>query len=111
MPRLWSAPFGERSRKKQNRHSWGTTMRTMIDIAWHALESKSRLPGGRVRLPRTARWRNLAIALIFAAISGPLATERVLAAGPGDNEIRIGNTMPYSGPAASCGVIGKVIAA
>ena len=44
-------------------------------------------------------------------MAGPTATQRVAAAGPGDNEIRIGNTMPYSGPAASYGTIGKVIAA
>ena len=31
--------------------------------------------------------------------------------GRSDSEIRIGNTMPYSGPAAAYGVIGKVIAA
>ena len=57
------------------------------------------------------RWNNIATALILAAVAGPMATERVSAAGAGDNEIRIGNTMPYSGPAASYGVIGKVISA
>nr|WP_247515946.1 ABC transporter substrate-binding protein [Bradyrhizobium sp. 190] len=33
------------------------------------------------------------------------------AAAPGANEIRIGNTMPYTGPASAYGVIGKVMAA
>ena len=31
--------------------------------------------------------------------------------GASDNEIKIGNTMPYSGPASSYGVLGKVDAA
>jgi branched-chain amino acid transport system substrate-binding protein len=72
-----------------------------------------RLPLARkpMRWQRPVRWRNAATALIFASVAGPIATERVSAAGPGDNEIRIGNTMPYSGPAASYGVIGKIVAA
>src|SRR5580704_12528352 len=44
----------------------------------------------------------LAIVLLLGAAS------RVCAA---DGEIRIGNTMPYSGPASAYGVIGKTIAA
>ena len=40
-----------------------------------------------------------------------MATERFLLRAPGDNEIRIGNTMPYTGPASAYGVIGKVMAA
>ena len=61
------------------------------------------------RLRRVGR-RNVATALIFAAMAGPMAAGRVSAAGPGDNEIRIGNTMPYTGPASSYGIIGKTIA-
>jgi branched-chain amino acid transport system substrate-binding protein len=52
----------------------------------------------------------VAAALALAAMAWPLETERAFAAGPGDVEIRIGNTMPYSGPAAAYGIIGKVIA-
>jgi branched-chain amino acid transport system substrate-binding protein len=55
--------------------------------------------------------RRAAAALVLAAIAGPLLTERAVAAGPGDNEIRIGNTMPYTGPASAYGVIGKIITA
>ena len=40
-----------------------------------------------------------------------MATMRAFAASAGDNEIRIGNTMPYSGPASAYGAIGKVISA
>ena len=47
---------------------------------------------------------------MLAAMVAP-AFGQGLAAGPGANEIRIGNTMPYTGPASAYGVIGKVMAA
>jgi len=48
--------------------------------------------------------------LVFTAVAGMLAAQPVSAAGP-DDEIRIGNTMPYSGPASAYGVIGKTLSA
>jgi branched-chain amino acid transport system substrate-binding protein len=57
-----------------------------------------------------ASGRRLAATLACAAMAGPLLAERAHAAGQGD-EIRIGNTMPYSGPAAAYGLIGKIISA
>ena len=86
-------------------------MRTMIDVVCHALEVRWPLASAPVRWLRAARWPNVATALIVAFMAGPLATERVSAASAGDNEIRIGNTMPYSGPASAYGTIGKVISA
>ena len=86
-------------------------MRTMIDVVCHALEVRWPLASAPVRGLRAARWPNVATALIVAFMAGPLATERVSAASAGDNEIRIGNTMPYSGPASAYGTIGKVISA
>jgi branched-chain amino acid transport system substrate-binding protein len=83
-------------------------MRTVIDVVCHALEVRWPLASAPVRWLRAARWPNVATALIVAFMAGPLATERVSA---GDNEIRIGNTMPYSGPASAYGTIGKVISA
>jgi ABC-type branched-subunit amino acid transport system substrate-binding protein/TRAP-type uncharacterized transport system substrate-binding protein len=80
----------------------------MIDVVCHALEVRWPLASTPVRWPRAVRWPNVATALIVAFMAGPLATERVSA---GDNEIRIGNTMPYSGPASAYGTIGKVISA
>ena len=60
----------------------------------------------------TAPRRSVATALVVAAMAGPAVTEPVFAAGPpGSNEIRIGNTAPYTGPASAYGVIAKVIAA
>jgi hypothetical protein len=109
---LFRAIWGTLAKKITNTwHSWGTTMRTMIDVIWHASELKLPLASEPIGSPRVVRWRNAAAALILAAIASPLATQRVLAAGPGDNEIRLGNTMPYSGPASAYGTIGKVIAA
>jgi branched-chain amino acid transport system substrate-binding protein len=86
-------------------------MRTIFDIVCHALDVRSPLAGAPARWLRAVRWSNVATALIVALVAGPLATERVSAAGAGDNEIRIGNTMPYSGPASAYGTIGKVISA
>jgi branched-chain amino acid transport system substrate-binding protein len=92
-------------------HNRGATMRTMIDVVCHALEVRWPLASPPVRWLRAARWPDVATALIVASMAGPLATERVSAASAGDNEIRIGNTMPYSGPASAYGTIGKVISA
>jgi branched-chain amino acid transport system substrate-binding protein len=86
-------------------------MRNTIEIVRHALELGSPLAGEAVRRLRSVRSRNLVGALIFTLMVAPLTTMRVSAASAADNEIRIGNTMPYSGPAAAYGVIGKVIAA
>ena len=83
----------------------------MIDIVWHALKLRLPLANEAIRRLRTMGRRNVAAALIFAFVAGSMATGRASAAGPGDNEIRIGNTMPYSGPASAYGTIGKVIAA
>ena len=82
-----------------------------MDIAWHALELRLPLANEAIRRLRPVGRRNVAAALIFALMAGSMATGRVSAAGPGDNEIRIGNTMPYTGPASSYGIIGKTIAA
>ena len=54
--------------------------------------------------------RQAAAALMLAAMAAPALTDKARAA-PGDNEIRIGNTVPYTGPASAYGVIGKVLAA
>src|SRR5229473_8150745 len=86
-------------------------MRTMIDVVCRALEVRWPLASAPIRWRRAVRWPNVATALIVAFMAGPLAAERVSAASAGDNEIRIGNTMPYSGPASAYGTIGKVITA
>src|ERR1700736_5599041 len=55
-------------------------------------------------------WRlgafSAALALLAAASSGALAQKKY-DVGASDTEIRIGNIMPYSGPASAYGVIGK----
>lgn len=65
-----------------------------------------------MRAIANTRWgngRHIA-AVALAAMTFPLEIERAFA-GPGDAEIRIGNTMPYTRPASAYGVIGKVLAA
>ncbi|UPJ54085.1 ABC transporter substrate-binding protein [Bradyrhizobium sp. 200] len=53
--------------------------------------------------------RSAATALVLAAMAGPAFGQGMAA--PGDREIRIGNTAPYTGPASAYGVIAKTIAA
>jgi ABC-type branched-subunit amino acid transport system substrate-binding protein/TRAP-type uncharacterized transport system substrate-binding protein len=80
-----------------------------------ALEIGSLEPASRRQIvnapqcrPATTIWRSVAARIIFASVAGVLAAHPASAA---DDEIRIGNTMPYSGPASAYGVIGKTLAA
>src|SRR4030081_3801861 len=45
--------------------------------------------------------------IAFAAMSGTALAQKKYDTGATDTEIKIGNIMPYSGPASACGVIGK----
>src|SRR5205085_3164414 len=55
--------------------------------------------------------RRLAIAsaafVVFAASGGSALAQKKYDTGATDTEIKIGNIMPYSGPASAYGVIGK----
>src|SRR5881296_3864020 len=51
-----------------------------------------------------------ALALLAATSSGALAQKKY-DTGATDTEIKIGNTMPYSGPASAYGIIGKTVTA
>ena len=58
----------------------------------------------------TARLRTAAFAtavLAFAATGGSALAQKKYDTGASDTEIKIGNIMPYSGPASAYGVIGK----
>jgi branched-chain amino acid transport system substrate-binding protein len=55
--------------------------------------------------------RKFARAILLAAAVAGITSQGAPAARAADGEIRIGNTMPYSGPASAYGVIGKAIAA
>src|SRR5881227_2476151 len=63
----------------------------------------------------SATTRKLAIlsaaAALFAASSGGALAQNKYDTGASDTEIKIGNIMPYSGPASAYGVIGKTEAA
>ena len=52
--------------------------------------------------PRSRRRSSL-----FAAMSGSALAQKKYDTGATDTEIKIGNIMPYSGPASAYGVIGK----
>jgi len=59
----------------------------------------------------TAPARGAAMVLAIAAVAGSAVIDRVYAAPPTSNEIRVGVTSPITGPASAYGVIAKVMAA
>src|SRR6187402_1448199 len=56
-------------------------------------------------------WKHLLIACVALALASPAAAQKKYDTGASDTEIRIGNIMPYSGPASAYGTIGKALAA
>jgi ABC-type branched-subunit amino acid transport system substrate-binding protein len=52
-----------------------------------------------------------ALALFAAASGGTLAADKKYDTGASDTEIKIGNIMPYSGPASAYGIVGRTEAA
>ncbi|MEH2607910.1 branched-chain amino acid transport system substrate-binding protein [Bradyrhizobium sp. AZCC 1693] len=82
-------------------------MRALIDTRWAQLSGSAARDG--LRRLFTAPRRSAAAALVLAAMAGPAFGQGLAA--PGDREIRIGNTAPYTGPASAYGVIAKTIAA
>ena len=49
-----------------------------------------------------------AIAVALGVVSGPASAQKKYGPGVTDTEIKLGQTMPYSGPASSYGTIGKL---
>ena len=84
-------------------------MRSIDQINLRALDRSARKISQRPLQCR--RLRKLARATLLAAGVIGVACQWAPAARAADGEIRIGNTMPYSGPASAYGVIGKTIAA
>jgi len=80
-------------------------MRT-VDMHWHAHDDVPSAGNESLWLRKAAigalRLAFMTISLLLGAASNSRAA---------DGEIRIGNTMPYSGPASAYGIIGKTIAA
>ena len=56
-------------------------------------------------------WKHLLIACAALALAAPAAAQKKYDTGASDTEIRIGNIMPYSGPASAYGTIGKTLGA
>lgn len=81
------------------------------DLARDSSESRLHLAREPVRWRRLRLWHHAAALLMVAAIAGAMAMKPAAAAGAGDNEIRIGNTMSYTGPLSSYSIIGTTIAA
>src|SRR5438477_1031898 len=60
---------------------------------------------------RTRNLMALTVLAVAAAVATQASAQKKYDPGASDTEIRIGNIMPYSGPASSYGVIGKTEAA
>jgi branched-chain amino acid transport system substrate-binding protein len=62
--------------------------------------------------PITRRFATLFLGLAVAAATGSAAlAQKKYDTGASDTEIKIGNIVPYSGPASAYGVVGKAMAA
>jgi branched-chain amino acid transport system substrate-binding protein len=84
-------------------------MRAINDSRRHFLGQSRFRTGEGARRSFFAPRRSAAAALLLAAMAGPAFGQGPAA--PSAGEIRIGNTVPYTGPASAYGVIGKVLAA
>jgi branched-chain amino acid transport system substrate-binding protein len=56
-------------------------------------------------------WKHLLIACAALVLASPATAQKKYDTGASDTEVRIGNIMPYSGPASAYGTIGKTLAA
>src|SRR6195952_2868861 len=61
--------------------------------------------------PHVKSLRAMAVFVVAALIATAAIAQKRYDPGASDTEIKIGNIMPYSGPASSYGVIGKTQAA
>ncbi len=84
-------------------------MRALIDTLWVAQLSGSGARDGLRGLFTAPRRSAAAAVVVLAAMAGPAFGQALPP--PGDREIRIGNTAPYTGPASAYGVIAKTITA
>jgi ABC-type branched-subunit amino acid transport system substrate-binding protein/TRAP-type uncharacterized transport system substrate-binding protein len=81
-------------------------MRTDVKMRWHNLDNAASAGNESRRRRHVATGvLKLALVTIGLVLGGPTSSRAA------DDEIRIGNTMPYTGPASAYGVIGKTIAA
>ena len=85
-------------------------MRTIADVLRRARDHVSSAAHAS-RRPRRMSRPNLSSVFTLGLMTAALVTMSAPASRAADNEIRIGNTIPYSGPAAAYGIIGKTIGA
>jgi ABC-type branched-subunit amino acid transport system substrate-binding protein len=87
-------------------------------VIWRADEKQHAAPSLRRVAPAIShRGETMKAALALAAaiaascLSAPVSAQKAYGPGVSDAEIKIGNTMPYNGPASPLSITGKVIAA
>jgi ABC-type branched-subunit amino acid transport system substrate-binding protein len=93
--------------------------RQMVFNCFRAARNSNKNTGARINIQREKRMpvvtSRLAIAsaafIVLAASSNGALAQKKYDTGATDTEIKIGNIMPYSGPASAYGIIGKTEAA
>src|SRR5882672_6798298 len=111
-----SAKDAQKKRRQKTKYhdSWEETLGE--ETMWAGTVRKTGKPGlwtanKPIDRPPTSKRRKAAVALILASMAASATLEPASAAGPGTDEIRIGNTIDYTGPVRAAGVVGKVISA
>jgi branched-chain amino acid transport system substrate-binding protein len=66
-----------------------------------------------MKMRNDRQWLTMAatVGIAAAVVASPAAAQKKYDPGASDREIKIGNTMPYSGPASAYGEVGKTFAA
>ncbi len=85
-------------------------MRMMLDVRQRMVDFNTAVIATSGRL-RRGGLDNAAFKLAVVVVTALIVPSPISDSHAADGEIRIGNTMPYSGPAAAYGVIGKTITA
>jgi branched-chain amino acid transport system substrate-binding protein len=78
-------------------------------IVVNATTHLAQFPGGDPMVPTARQLMVLSVALTLHA--GSVSAQMRYSPGASDTEIKIGNIMPYSGPASAYGIIGKTMSA
>src|SRR6266480_456212 len=85
-------------------------MRRLLDVRQRMVDSKTAVIAASDRRLRRGQ-PSAAFSVALAVVTALFLPGSISSSHAADGEIRIGNTMPYSGPASAYGVIGKTEAA
>jgi branched-chain amino acid transport system substrate-binding protein len=93
------------TRAQSELHSESLSSPIVVNATTHLAQ----FPGGDPMVPTARQLMVLSVALTLHA--GSVSAQMRYSPGASDTEIKIGNIMPYSGPASAYGIIGKTMSA